>query len=293
MEASHGTCDPGTYCDPESLEADILTGNGEDALRVGLYMPPACVVGDGGGNGGGSDVAAGNGTGWPLAPVEFVVCHVDERLGGDVILVDKATYDQVGGTQGCRWARGGPEPFTLPNPPIQLSSPTPSLTQSFTTEQAPLTPVIAVADAVVLAADLPSPCRLSAEGGAYLRSGTTWYRHDRRIAYGLNTVSQPVAGTNGTEGVFRGPYEAPMCPAVLRSFLNEGGCTKAPTCNRLQLSEACGSPAEVANDPTLGHRYRTYLNADEKTFAELDFPHSNNEAKGIVWTNVVLGVTEN
>jgi hypothetical protein len=57
-------------------------------------------------------------------------------------------------------------------------------------------------------------------------------------------------------------------------------------------SEACGSPGEVANDPMLGHRYRTYLTADEKDSEELLFPHNAFNAKSMAWTTVVLGASD-
>ena len=56
--------------------------------------------------------------------------------------------------------------------------------------------------------------------------------------------------------------------------------------------EACGSPGEVRNEPTLGHRYGTYL-GDENTFdyrgtADVFHQYSWDNAKSMVWSNIVL-----
>ena len=53
-------------------------------------------------------------------------------------------------------------------------------------------------------------------------------------------------------------------------------------------TEACGSPGEVANVPTLSHRYRTHLANDERSMAELQTPHGGNMGKMMVWSTVVL-----
>ena len=43
--------------------------------------------------------------------------------------------------------------------------------------------------------------------------------------------------------------------------------------------EACGSPGEVASNPSLGHRYRTYLTPSEKDDDEPLFPHIRKMAR--------------
>ena len=50
---------------------------------------------------------------------------------------------------------------------------------------------------------------------------------------------------------------------------------------------ACGSPGEVANEPTYGHRYMMHM-TDELRGRDNLFPQFQNGAKHIAWTNVVL-----
>ena len=56
--------------------------------------------------------------------------------------------------------------------------------------------------------------------------------------------------------------------------------------------EACGSAGEVASNALLGHRYRTYLTAQEKDMDELLFPHSTANGKSMAWYTAVLGAPD-
>ena len=186
--SSHGSCDSTQSCDPEA-DVQTLTGYGDStATRVGTYTPPGCGSSGGGGRG---EVA--NTTTWPLSPLELFICRVEEKLGGVVLLVDKASYD-VDGSLACKYSSSrSSRPWILPNPPIVLSSPDPSLSQTFSTAEAPLSPLVNVAgapDAFILT-ERPAACELSDDKPAYLSSGTLWVRHDPRVEMVLNTVDQP------------------------------------------------------------------------------------------------------
>lgn len=56
--------------------------------------------------------------------------------------------------------------------------------------------------------------------------------------------------------------------------------------------EACGSPGEVASNPSLGHRYRTYLTPSEKDDDEPLFPHYSQNGKTMAWNSVVLAAPD-
>jgi len=60
--------------------------------------------------------------------------------------------------------------------------------------------------------------------------------------------------------------------------------------------EACGSPGEVANDPTLGHRFQIYLSDANRGANGLrgyaNFSYVIRNTKRIVWTNVALAAPD-
>ena len=53
-------------------------------------------------------------------------------------------------------------------------------------------------------------------------------------------------------------------------------------------SEACGSPGEVASEPLLSHRYRSYLADDVRGMEAVVVPYNGNNGHAMVWTTVVL-----
>ena len=56
--------------------------------------------------------------------------------------------------------------------------------------------------------------------------------------------------------------------------------------------EACGSPNEVANELSLGHRYKFQLHDDDRGGSGIYRPYGNNNGKSMVWTNVVLSAPD-
>lgn len=54
----------------------------------------------------------------------------------------------------------------------------------------------------------------------------------------------------------------------------------------------CGSPYEVASDPTLGHRYKVFLSGEEFGMTARLYPHGGNEGKQMVWSTVVLSAPD-
>lgn len=51
--------------------------------------------------------------------------------------------------------------------------------------------------------------------------------------------------------------------------------------------EACGSPGEVASDPSKGHRYQMFL-TDKLHGDETDVAINNNDGKKMIWANLAL-----
>ena len=56
--------------------------------------------------------------------------------------------------------------------------------------------------------------------------------------------------------------------------------------------QACGSPGEVASEPTLGHRYKVYMGPEEEATEEQLYPHGRDNGKMVVWTTVVLSAAD-
>ena len=54
--------------------------------------------------------------------------------------------------------------------------------------------------------------------------------------------------------------------------------------------EVCGSPGEVANDPTSGNQYKTFFNGDQDNIPDhaLDQDHGNQESKQMIWYTIAL-----
>jgi cullin-associated NEDD8-dissociated protein 1 len=54
--------------------------------------------------------------------------------------------------------------------------------------------------------------------------------------------------------------------------------------------EVCGSPGEVANEPTSGHQYRGYIVGDQGDVSErtLDQDHPPWFSKAMVWSTVAM-----
>lgn len=68
------------------------------------------------------------------------------------------------------------------------------------------------------------------------------------------------------------------------------GATELPR----EMTMVCGSPGEVASDPTLGNRYRTRLSAegDKVGSMGLNYPVGVNDEKQTVWTTIVLSAPD-
>ena len=71
-----------------------------------------------------------------------------------------------------------------------------------------------------------------------------------------------------------------------------GALSAAPT----DAAEACGSPAEVANDPTLGYQFMLPHEGFDfnggGSFEVLDQPHDRNEGRSNVWASVAFNATD-
>lgn len=152
----------------------------------------------------------------------YVICSVDERLGGEISL---------GGT--CQAG-------ALTNPSIAFTSPpTTSLLAEFGASDAlfaPATPEavpgtrslerVPRAEVVVAAAiSNPSACASldDASTDLFMSYGGTYYRYDKRLALLTNSLASPANDVTGAS-------ELMACPTAPKTFVNTASCVSATTC---------------------------------------------------------------
>ena len=172
----------------------------------------------------------------------------------------------------------------MANPPINL--PASNLTQSLAAGEAVLEPLtsdgMVVPDALILL-NLSIPCTLPADGAGtvFIEYEHVFYRSDQRLELVDNALDHPALTSDATSADF--------CPAAAHSFLNAGGgCARAYICDA--GVQACGSPGEVANDPTKGHKYHLYTAGGEQNSGKANRLRQirTTAQKHVVWTNAVL-----
>ena len=241
---------------PEDVTKNAFAGG---AVNVGTYVDPACAA---------APPPATPHTAPPAAPalpgMEFRICFVEERLGGIIKMAKHDPSQSMQDNQNpCSNAffTSTSEYYALLNPPIVLTNPDPALSQTFNTNDAILSQVElsdGPSDAFLLDA-VPSSCNLSAQTPGYMRVGTTWYRHDRRLKLSNCT------GTCDSHGSAEHPH----------------------TVHDPSFSGVVASLGEVANEPSRGHHFNAWMASENGFRTYMPFEHARNEAKQMVWTAVV------
>jgi cullin-associated NEDD8-dissociated protein 1 len=195
--------------------------------------------------------------GWASLEFEGLLCEVDEEVGGWVALGNGSDCDSRS------WVG-------FENPAVWFSSPRASA-DALAFQQ--------LRAGVVLLAETVSPCPIS--DVVYHRG--QHYIHDQRLALVRNDLGTPATGT------------AEACPAVARTFLNEGSCQVQPACSGPHCTcssfQACGSPGELASDPESGHHF-SFLVDEDAGDTDLDYDSGARGqmrlSKSTVWANVAL-----
>ena len=164
----------------------------------------------------------------------FIICRVQEKSHGDVRLIPY-TSDASVAAAACH-AQGSW--FTVRNPPIEQSSPDPTLSQTFGAADVVLQPMgHRFEPDVYILQNAPPACSLSAQRAAsFMRVGTTWYALDRTIEWEANTVNSPAVFDASALHTLDGHRGA--CPTVPKTFLNANGCVRATTCAPVRYTSA-------------------------------------------------------
>ena len=169
-----------------------------------------------------SEVAASAFTASALT-APYVICSVEERLGGKMSLGSACTAG------------------ALTNPSIAFTTPpaSSSLLATFASSDASFAPASpeAVPDTrylervpsgevlVATAISNPSACAAldDASTDLFMSFGGTFYRHDQRLSLLTNTLASPVSDASGASTVM-------ACPTAPKTFVNRATCVGATTC---------------------------------------------------------------
>ncbi|CAB9517124.1 Protein of unknown function (DUF1800) [Seminavis robusta] len=176
---------------------------------------------------------------------EFVICTVVEEVHGAMEI------DQVNGD--CQNAH------IVTNPPIQFE-PSSIQQQEVLVDKVKLLPLEPPIQDVrlsqILATATCSEPDVDNDSPLFLQDPDTgdYYRHDGRMKLLENTL-ESVAAADAMRGALGDPN---LCPNVDATFVNRDSCyvTAEPVCgSTTPLSLVCGSPGEVANEPSIGSRF--------------------------------------
>ena len=140
---------------------------------------------------------------WPLT---YTICTVIETINGTVEL---DTGDDL-----CA--------VDVMNMPIDFQSPSSNNTKVLSTSQAYFVPVSNMPGAIVLRT-ISVSCNGIPSANSDVRYDGEYYRFDPRVKLIENTVENPSQSQE---------ENAHTCPAVVKTFLNEQGCVRAPSCLR-------------------------------------------------------------
>eukprot|EP01052_Picozoa_sp_SAG31_P027284 SAG31_NODE_2540_length_5538_cov_7.680859_3_plen_948_part_00 len=170
-----------------------------------------------------------------LLSLPFVICSVDETVGGTVT---------VGGACSTPTA-------TIANPAINFTGVSSELNDAMLhvlpNSEATLVVVPDRADASVLTV-VPPSCTLQNGAAAFIEHEGSFYKHDRRLQLLENTVHRPAMNLSGGPGA---TFAETACPTVKKSFLNKGGCRRSRTC----APTAYSSTTLVLDETTLRDFY--------------------------------------
>lgn len=123
-----------------------------------------------------------------------------------------------------------------------------------------------------------------------------WMQHDPRLELATNTIESPLVDGGRS---FLDTNRTQFCSNVRRSFLNEQTCllSNVPSClpgsdgsSHLTTGTiVCGSPGEVANDPSLGDQWLEFGGLeDDPGFAFDVDPRHIAQQRETVWADIAL-----
>lgn len=212
----------------------------------------------------GSDVRAETTdlSGWtydlPTSEAPYVVCAVDESVGGSVTL-------------------GGSCSATLSNPQITLVNPVSSSTHTFASGEATLTSVAYEPGVGILTEVSDTTCAGKSAQIVHLEIDGTYYALDERLETYSNTLTSPSV--------------LQQCSTpVGKTWLNEATCV--PMNSSCGWINVCGSPGEVANDPVLGG-LTPFLVKEYNWGQGMRYTYTKKSSvPSIVWTDVVLAAAD-
>jgi len=157
----------------------------------------------------------------------FLVCHVriNSNHGRDLLYVSPVND--------CKANKKSTD-----MPQVNFQTLDSAMVNDLQIEDAVFSAIPAVRNVLILQSlKSPSVCNSSVgkAGISFIRYNGTYYKHDPRVRLLENTVAQPAGAQSGSS----------ICPAVVKTFLNEAGCQRKPSCSPAEFSSA-----EVALDET-------------------------------------------
>jgi len=127
-----------------------------------------------------------------------------------------------------------------------------------------------ILDILFLSSDQPS-CDLDSK--LFMKSGEKYYRHSSRMVLSESTLENPTQCTSAT-------------------FVNRKDCRVLPPSESNECDMQCGSPGEIANDPSMGHQFPFYTRkgSDPDSFLDNRYGTKQNSrlAKSTVWVAKAL-----
>lgn len=165
--------------------------------------------------------------------VQFTICDVDERVGGDLAVIPVTP----GRTCNSNWDR-----LHLANPRLHFRS-TPDTTQTFSEDDVSINTIWNI-DAISLSGHTSS-CNPSKSGGRVtlgISNGNniTYYQHERRMRFATNTHDSPA----DTDANMFERSRSGTCPSVPKTVLNEESCVRV-------WNSTCGEPTFSTANITL------------------------------------------
>eukprot|EP01125_Pyxidicula_operculata_P014519 TRINITY_DN483_c0_g6_i1.p1 TRINITY_DN483_c0_g6~~TRINITY_DN483_c0_g6_i1.p1 ORF type:complete len:1985 (+),score=368.79 TRINITY_DN483_c0_g6_i1:207-6161(+) len=164
---------------------------------------------------------------WPASnmswvyPLQYVICDVVEAVDGKIKLTP------VSNLTACN--------IIIKNPAINFTNPDPNITKVLAPWEANFVQIPGLQYAFISKTSIP--CSLGIRD-AFISYNNLWYRYDPRLKILTNTLESPA----------NAPAQADIkCPAVVRTFLNNGTCLRRASCAPLTFTTA----PVVLNDTTI------------------------------------------